>query len=132
MSMASSRALSTTRRSPPDPIYTLIDKTSTLLENLIQDITRPLSLRRRFSMNRTQTGLSIAILATMMMPILSDIVFKWIIQVPFLDYVFLILSLLLFLISFLGYVIVNVHQDFRLLSHSERAVLGPVMARSMR
>ena len=28
MSMASSRSLSTTRRSPPDPIYTLIDKTS--------------------------------------------------------------------------------------------------------
>ena len=78
-------------------------------------------------MNRTQTGLSIAILATMMMPILSDIVFKWIIQVPFLDYVFLILSLLLFLISFLGYVVVNVHQDLRLLSHSERAVLGSVM-----
>jgi hypothetical protein len=33
--MASSQALLTTRRSPPDPIYTLIDKTSYELEDIL-------------------------------------------------------------------------------------------------
>jgi hypothetical protein len=97
-----------------------------LLEDLIQGMTRPLSLKRMFAMTRPQKGFFIATFATMIAPIVSVIVFKRIIQAPFLMYVVLI-SQALFLISFLGYVIAIIASEVRAFSHSEKAVVLPIM-----